>query len=266
MTREEADKAVVRRFLEACPAQDFEALSACLAPDVIQYYQRPTGRSDDGALLAASKQGRDAILAEIRDHFYVTLYAPGSASVAIERMIWQDGWIAAQFSLAARTFADGRPYENFYHFLYRVEAGRIAEYWEYVDTAYANALLFPDAAERRMRAYYETYNRGDLAALADFYAEDVLFVANGAEVRGREAVIAMVRGVLAGFEDVMTPRTIAVSGDTALVRIDDRLTAKADIPDFLGRGVKAGETVNLALCGVYELARGRIEKARFYRG
>ena len=225
MTREDTDKAVVRRFLEACAAQDFDALSACLAPDVIQYYQRPTGRSDDGALLAASKQGRESILAEIRDHFYVTLYAPGSASVAIERMIWQDGWIAAQFSLAARTFDGDRPYENFYHFLYRIADGRIAEYWEYVDTAYANALLFPDAAEQRMRAYYESYNRGDLAALADFYAEDVRFVANGAEVRGRDGVIAMIRGVLAGFEDVMTPQAIAVSGNTVLVQIDDRLTA-----------------------------------------
>lgn len=247
MTREEADKAVVRRFLEACGTQDFDALADTLAPDVVQYYQRPTGRSDDGAMLAATKTGRDAILSEIRDHFYVTLYKPGSASVSIERMIWQDGWIAAQFSLAARTFADDRPYENFYHFLYCVEDGRIARYWEYVDTAYANDTLFPDAGERRMRDYYRTYNKGDLTALADFYADDVAFTAAGVTIVGRDKVLEMVSGVLAGFEDEMTPRLIAISGTSAMVQIDDVLKARFDIPDFLGRSVKAGETVTLSM-------------------
>ena len=136
--------AVVRRFLHAVPAQDFAAMAECLAPDVIQYYQRPTGRSDDGALLAQYKQGRDAILAEIRDHFYVTLYKPGTAHVVIERTICEGNWVAAQFSLAAQTLADDRPYENFYHFLYEVGGGQILRYWEYLDTAYAQALLFPN--------------------------------------------------------------------------------------------------------------------------
>jgi ketosteroid isomerase-like protein len=139
---EDADAAVVRRNLEAVERQDFDAIAATLAPDVVQYYQRPTGRQDDGTLAAAFKQGRDAIIDEIRSHFYVTLYQPGTARIVIERLISTNGWVAAQFSLSARTFSKGEEYENFYFFLYEVKDGQITRYWEYVDTAYANAKLF----------------------------------------------------------------------------------------------------------------------------
>jgi ketosteroid isomerase-like protein len=139
---EDADAAVVRRNLEAVERQDFDAIAATLAPDVVQYYQRPTGRRDDGTLAAAFKQGRDAIIEEIRSHFYVTLYKPGTARIVIERLISTSGWVAAQFSLSALTFSKSEPYENFYFFLYEVKDGQITRYWEYVDTAYANAKLF----------------------------------------------------------------------------------------------------------------------------
>lgn len=139
---EDANCAVVRQNLEAVARHDLEAVAATLAPDVIQHYQRPTGRRDDGMLMADRLVGRDNIIAEIRDNFYVTLYQPGTAKITIERMISNDGWVAVQFSLSAITLKTAENYENFYFFLYHVDDGHIDEYWEYVDTAYANLTLF----------------------------------------------------------------------------------------------------------------------------
>jgi ketosteroid isomerase-like protein len=146
-TQDDAAAKVVRRFLEAVERHDLEQIGAQLAPDVIQYYQRPTGRSDDGKLNNAYKQGRDAIVEEIRDHFHVTLYQRGTVRLNIERLVSQDGWVAAQFSLAAKTIGTNIDYENFYFFLFEVRDGVIVRYWEYIDTAYANATLYPQSAK-----------------------------------------------------------------------------------------------------------------------
>ena len=45
-------------------------------------------------------------------------------------------------TLAGRT-ASGDPYENHYHFAFRLEDGRIREVREHLDTLYAQQKLFP---------------------------------------------------------------------------------------------------------------------------
>ncbi|HLG87987.1 MAG TPA: nuclear transport factor 2 family protein [Alphaproteobacteria bacterium] len=137
----EANKAVVRKFLESMPSRDLASIGECLADDVIQHYQRPTIQNDDGSQTASFLKGREAILDEIRTYFY-QLYRPGTIRVTIETLIAERDLVAAQFVLAAITARRGEPYENFYHFLYRCRGGKVVEYWEYVDTRYAQAMLF----------------------------------------------------------------------------------------------------------------------------
>ena len=122
------------------------------------------------------------------------------------------------------------------------------------------------ATSERMRAYYRAYNSADPAELGDFYADDVELTGGGQTTSGKPAVLAQIAGLLAAFEDRMTPVRIlaAADGGSAMVEIEDRLTARFDIPDFLGRAVKAGETVTLSLCGVYDLVDGRIRRARIF--
>lgn len=139
--RLEANKAVVRKFLESMPDRDLAAIGECLAEDVVQHYQRPTIQNDDGSQAASFLKGRQAILDEIGTYFY-QLYRPGTIRVTIEHLIAEGDMVAAQFVLAAITAARGEPYENFYHFLYRCRDGKVVEYWEYVDTRYAQAMLF----------------------------------------------------------------------------------------------------------------------------
>ena len=48
--------------------------------------------------------------------------------------------VAVHAHMQGRT-ASGNNYLNYYHFLYRLNGGRIAEVWEHVDTAYAFARM-----------------------------------------------------------------------------------------------------------------------------
>ncbi len=137
----ETNKAIVRKFLEAMPDRDLAAIGACLAEDVVQHYQRPTIQNDDGSQNATFLKGRQHILDEINSYFY-RLYRPGTIKVTIEGMVAEGEFVAARFILAAITAGRGEAYENYYHFLYRCQAGRIVEYWEYVDTLYAAKMLF----------------------------------------------------------------------------------------------------------------------------
>ena len=70
--------------------------------------------------------------------------------------------------------------------------------------------------------------------------------------------------MIGNFIDRMTPERIAATADGApdgvLVDINDRLTARADISDFLGRPVRAGETMTLTLTGRYTIQNGRITR------
>jgi len=57
-------------------------------------------------------------------------------------MVAEADCVAVQFILCALTTRRGEPYENYYLFMFRCEDGKIAEYWEYLDSAYASAKLF----------------------------------------------------------------------------------------------------------------------------
>jgi ketosteroid isomerase-like protein len=142
-TSSDQHKDVVRKFLLSVPLQDLDAIGECTTDDVLQHYQQPSSRADAGTTGTPDIGGREAILSEIRENLY-QIYREGTIEVEIQRMVAEDDLVAAQFILRAVTAQRGEPYENWYHFLYRFEAGRIAEYWEYVDTAYAQRLLFPD--------------------------------------------------------------------------------------------------------------------------
>jgi ketosteroid isomerase-like protein len=111
-----------------------------------------------------------------------------------------------------------------------------------------------------MRSYYAAYNSEDETQLAPLLADDVTLVSAAGEQRGLAAYLATYRWMIANFIDRMTPEHIVAGADGAVVNIDDRLTARADIADFLGRPVHEGETVALTLTGRYTIQAGRITR------
>ena len=116
--------------------------------------------------------------------------------------------------------------------------------------------------EELMRNYYEAYNSEDESRLAPLLAEEVELVSAAGTQTGRDAYLATYRYMIATFVDRMTPERIAADAEGATVDIDDQLTARADVEDFLGMSPRAGETVALPITGRYTIRDGRITHIR----
>lgn len=114
--------------------------------------------------------------------------------------------------------------------------------------------------ETLIRAYYAAYNTLDADGLARLLAPDVELVSAMGTQTGRDAYLATYRYMTGMFTDVMAPEHITAEGDTITVTIHDSLTAKADIADFMGQSLKAGEELVLRLQGRYTLRDGRIAR------
>ena len=114
--------------------------------------------------------------------------------------------------------------------------------------------------EAFMRGYYEAYNSEDPARLSAFLADDVVLVSAQGEQHGKATYLKTYGGIIADFRDQMTPDEIAVSGDTATVKITDRFTARHDVADFLGQSFKAGGGFTLKLEGRYAVKDGKIAR------
>jgi ketosteroid isomerase-like protein len=117
---------------------------------------------------------------------------------------------------------------------------------------------------QRMRDYYKTYNSADPEALKGFYAEDVVLTSANGVIDGREALLATYGGIISILDDKMTPTRVMADGDVAMVEVEDVLTAKVDVPDFLGASLKAGQAMTLKLAGVYEFQGDAIKRITLY--
>jgi ketosteroid isomerase-like protein len=136
------NKAVVRKYLESVAVFDLDAIHDCLAENVIQHYVAPSHLTDDGTHNAAVIASREAIVEEIRTCFHEKLYRRGTVTIEIEAIIAEGDFVDCRFILDAMTVRANEHYRNYYNFFYRCENGKVAEYWEYVDTKYAARLLW----------------------------------------------------------------------------------------------------------------------------
>lgn len=68
----------------------------------------------------------------------VGVYAPGSMTLELHRLVADDMHVVAQFTMRAN-LASGAPYENDYCFVFALREGRISGVWEYLDTWHQQA-------------------------------------------------------------------------------------------------------------------------------
>lgn len=111
-----------------------------------------------------------------------------------------------------------------------------------------------------IESYYETYNSEDEAALRAFYADDVVLTSAMGEQRGADAMIETYRFLTSCCRDQMTPLSIDIDGNQAIVVIRDVFTAKRDLDDFLGRPLRQGESFEMNLRGTYTLTDGKFSR------
>ncbi len=131
----ESNKALVRRFFEAMAKGD-PALPSLLSEDV-RWWVPPSSP------LGGTQEGRERVLAFMQSG--ISLYDTGVPfEIEIEQIVGEGEWVAVQLVMRART-ARGADYRNHYHFAFRVRDGRICHVKEYVDTLYAQRLLFDSA-------------------------------------------------------------------------------------------------------------------------
>lgn len=120
--------------------------------------------------------------------------------------------------------------------------------------------------ETLMRSYYAAYNAVDAETLKAILAPDVTLVSAMGTQAGRDAYLATYAFMTGNFIDQMHPGSIEVAGEVATVRIRNELTARNDIPDFMGQRIAKGQQIVLDLVGTYTLADGRIARIEISQG
>ncbi len=128
----EANKAVVREYLRAMSSGD-PCLPELLTEDVT-WWVPPSSP------LGGLKEGKASVLELMASG--VGLYDMTTPfEIEVEALVAEADWVAVQLVMRART-AKGQPYRNYYHFAFRLRAGRICAVKEYLDTLYAQRMLF----------------------------------------------------------------------------------------------------------------------------
>ena len=120
--------------------------------------------------------------------------------------------------------------------------------------------------EALMRSYYTAYNAVDAEALRALLAPNVALVSALGTQEGRDAYLATYAFMTGNFIDQMHPQSIKVAGNVATVRIRNDLTARNDIPDFMGQPIARGQQIVLDLVGKYTIAGGRISRIEIAQG
>jgi ketosteroid isomerase-like protein len=128
----DANKELVRAYLRAMASGD-PALPDFFSDDVTWWVppSSPLGGLREGKARVLELMSRGIGLYDTSVPF----------GIEIEAVVADDEWVAVQMAMTART-AKGAAYRNFYHWAFKVRAGKICAVKEYVDTLYAQRMLF----------------------------------------------------------------------------------------------------------------------------
>jgi ketosteroid isomerase-like protein len=123
------------------------------------------------------------------------------------------------------------------------------------------------APQSWFEAYLDAFNRDDFDKLGSYYAQDVQFEGQAAQLHGRLAVLEFYRAVKARVDERIEVLSFigAASGDRIFAELRTTLTARDDWPDFPTGPLTAGEcrqSINFVL---YEIDAGRFSRIRSAR-
>ena len=131
----EANKAVIRDYFERVQRGD-PAVADLIAEDA-SWWVPPA--SPLGGVYEAKARVLELMGSG------VDLYDPAvPMQIQVEEMVAEGEWVCVQLVIEAAT-ARGEPYRNHYHFAFRLRDGKIIIAKEYVDTLYAQRMLFDPA-------------------------------------------------------------------------------------------------------------------------
>ena len=125
------NKQVVLDFYDAGDRGDLDACFALLADDI-------TWTNIGSTKFSGTYVGKQALVEQLLGPLFGELKA-GIFST-IENMVAESNFVVAQTTGTAETY-DGRPYNNSYCQVIRVQDGKIAEVKEYFDTELTNSVF-----------------------------------------------------------------------------------------------------------------------------
>lgn len=129
----EANKALVRDFLEAFSSGDVDQLATMMTEDGSWWVS--------GSIAGMSgSYGRDPLAELLRG--VKPFYKEGALRITPERMTAEEDRVAVEASCHAE-LVDGRIYANRYHLLFEIAGGRVRRVKEYMDTLHAKETFFP---------------------------------------------------------------------------------------------------------------------------
>ena len=127
------NKQVVAEYFGCLGRGDHPAAIAKLADD-ITWWVPPASP------LGGTYEGKDAVLGLFASG--AGLYDPSvPLAPTIEGMVAEGDEVAVEIVISGRS-AKGKDYRNHYHFLFTIRGGKIRAVKEYVDTLYAQKVLF----------------------------------------------------------------------------------------------------------------------------
>src|SRR5947199_9819293 len=89
------------------------------------------------------------------------------------------------------------------------------------------------SAEASFRNYIAAFNRGDAAAYAAFYCDDVvLIISQHTILRGPQAIVQFYAGVKASTERTIRIVNVLAAGDLLAAELESEFLATSDLPDF----------------------------------
>lgn len=131
------NKDVVRRYFDAVNRGDMETITALL-DDGVTFWVAPS--LPDGVEF----HGKAMVLRLFTES--VGLYdADSGLAVQIVTLTADEDRVAAETIIRGKAAAGGGDYENWYHFLFRIDEGRIVSIREHLDSLYAFRKLFVPA-------------------------------------------------------------------------------------------------------------------------
>lgn len=131
------NKAVIQDFQRALERKlqgEKVDLADCFTEDIAWHFPQSTASRSSGS----DHYGKAAVLAMFGD--VDAFYIADTMQFDYHSFTAEDDRVHMHYTLRATT-TSGKAYENQYQSLFRLEDGRIAEVWEYFDTAYLFGLF-----------------------------------------------------------------------------------------------------------------------------
>lgn len=115
--------------------------------------------------------------------------------------------------------------------------------------------------------YLAAFNRADFPGFGGYYAEDVVFHGQAAQVVGRQAVLDFYRTVRTYLDERVDLLSFvgAPAGDRIAAELRTTLTAHRDWPDMPTGAMRSGDTRQSVSFVFYDIADGRFTRIRSAR-